>query len=87
MKINVEFDTQDKTITATMNGQNIENLSSISFYSYEGQGNVELCTVEMNETEKMVKVTRVMAQEKDELVVKEEPVYKQIASLLMKNGV
>ena len=82
MKINVEFDTQDKTIIASMNGKKISNLSSIYFYVYDGKANVELSTLEADEEEKTVKVTRVMADNKDELVIKEKPLHEELAELL-----
>jgi hypothetical protein len=73
MKVNVEFDTQDKKIKATIDGKKVDNLSSITFYAYDGQASFELATVEMNEDEKAYKVTKIYAADKDELVVKDNP--------------
>lgn len=82
MKINVEFDTQDKSLAVMANGKKINNISSVVFYVYDGKGAVELATVEQNEDEKMVKVTRIVAEDKDELVIKEKPLHEELAELL-----
>jgi hypothetical protein len=79
MKVSVEFDTKDKMISAKIDGQEIANLYSIIFYTYDGKANFELCTNEMNEAEKMYSVTRIYAEEKDELVIKEPELHKLIA--------
>ena len=81
MIVNVSFDTKDKKITAMIDGQEVQNLSSIMFYTYDGKASFELATVEQNEDEKMVSVNRIYAEEKDALVLKEDgmPLYKLIA--------
>lgn len=84
MKINVEFDTQDKSLVVMANGKKINNVSSIVFYVYDEKGAVELATVEPNEDEKMVKVTRIVAEDKDELIIKEKPLHEELAELLFK---
>lgn len=84
MKISVEFDTQSKELIVTNNGKKINNLSSIVFYTYDGKGSVELTTIEQNEEEKMVKLTRVVAIDKDEFIIKERPIHEEIAELLFK---
>ena len=81
MKINVEFDTQDKSLVVTSNGKKISNVSSIVFYVYDGKGAVELSTVEPNEDEKMVKVSRIVAEDKDEFVIKEKPIHEELAEV------
>lgn len=82
MKVNVEFDTQTKDLTVSMGGSVVDKVSSIYIYAYEGKGSLELCTVEPNEDESMVKVTRVMAEDKDELVLKDKSLSEEIAELL-----
>ena len=79
MKINVEFDTQEKTISATVDGKAVDNLSSIMFYTYDGKANCELATVEQDENEKMVKVNKIYAASKDCFVTKDEPLHRLIA--------
>jgi len=84
MIVNVNFDTKEKKIVATIDGQEVQNLDSIRFFAYEGKASFELSTVVMDEDEKMVSVNRIYAEEKDELVNKEDnqdemPLYKLIA--------
>lgn len=81
MIVNVSFDTKEKKISATIDGQEVQNLDNIRFYAYDGKGSFELSTVEMNEDEKMVSVNRIYAEEKDTLVIKEDdiPLHKLIA--------
>ena len=79
MKVSVEFDTKDKIISAKIDGQEVANLSSIMFYTYDGKATFELSTVQMNEDEKMCSVTKIYAEEKDTLIEKEPELHKLIA--------
>lgn len=65
-KINVEFDTKDKVLSVTMDGQVIEDVSSVEFY--KGYDNPDqfhgvFTTVERMDDDKVIKVTRVSAKD------------------------
>jgi hypothetical protein len=83
MKVNVEFDTKEKNIVAKIDGQEVKNLSSIMFYTYDGKASFELSTVVQDEDNKMVSVNRIYAEDRDELIIKpkfdDEPIHKLIA--------
>ena len=67
-KISVQFDTVSKDLDVTLDGEKVENVTSIEIYAYkEGssdKGYVELRTVEVLEDDKIIKVIRLSADEK-----------------------
>jgi len=66
-KISVEFDTVTKDLSVVMDGQPVENVREISCYSYdENKGSVEIRTVETMQDDGMMKVVRILANEKTE---------------------
>jgi hypothetical protein len=70
--IDVTFDTKEKTLVATIDGKKVKNVSEIYFTSYlEGTGGVEVKTMEFEEDESYMKITRLYANEQGEDVVDE----------------
>lgn len=67
-KISIQFDTISKELDVTLDGENVENVSSIEIYAYEegdiNKGYIELRTVEVLEKDKIIKVIRLSADEK-----------------------
>ena len=63
-KINVEFDTKDKTLNVSMDGKAVDNVSSVEFYSgYDNDGfNGSITSVDKIDEEDMVKIMRISAQ-------------------------
>lgn len=63
-KIVVEFDTVEKSLVVTMDGKKVKNVSEVEFMAFdEGMGFVELKTFEFMEEEKVVKITKIMAED------------------------
>jgi hypothetical protein len=65
-KIQVEFDTVEKLFGVTMDGKAIKNVTDVTFfaaYDDPSKGYAEIRTAEMDEENKMVKVTRILANE------------------------
>lgn len=83
-KINAEFDTKTKELKVSMNGEAVADVSSIVFYTdwdNKEKGYVELTGVTMNEEESMTKVTRIMANEEEFKVMRDDSVNAELATL------
>ncbi len=62
MKINLEFDSETKLGSLTLNGEEVENLSSLNVYKWgEEEMSVEIRTTEHEEDEKYTKMTTIYA--------------------------
>ena len=63
-KINVEFDTKDKTLNVVMDGKAVDNVSSVEFYSsFDNDGfNGSVTSVQKMDEEEFVKIMRISAQ-------------------------
>lgn len=64
-KINIEFDTVSKDMSATIDGKTLDNVHGASFYNY-GMGDdfsCEICTCQRDEENGMSTHTRVIASE------------------------
>lgn len=67
-KINIEFDTVSKDMSAVIDGKKLENVHGASFYNYGGYGggddfSCEICTCQRDEENGMATHTRVVASE------------------------
>jgi hypothetical protein len=89
-KINIEFDTQTKLLDAKLDGKTISNLSKIEFYCYNMEDGcmamVELETSELDEEQKMYKMTKICAEDSSELIDKQKPLHEEIVELLNKTN-
>lgn len=83
-KIIAEFDTKEKTLSVSMDGKSVKDISSVYFmagFDDPSQGYVEMTTVEINEEEKMSRITRLSASG-EQTITTEKPFQKEIANLL-----
>ena len=64
-KINVEFDTKDKTLNVVMDGKTVDNVSSVEFYSgFDNDGfNGSITSVQKIDEDDFVKIMRISAQD------------------------
>ena len=81
-KVTVNFDTKDKSLNVSMNGQSIDNIRSVEFFEvFDEEGfAMSIRTVEVDENEKMARIMIVNA--KDELVEDKNSLRKRIAKQL-----
>lgn len=73
-KITVEFDTADKVLDVTMDGQSMSNVSSIEFFKgFEGEDfHGSITMVEAVDDDKLVKVMRISADANDIVEVQQD---------------
>lgn len=88
-KISIEVDTESKMITASIDGQSIDNVSSISIYKYrdvyeeEDELNVRVCTRMKNEGSDVIKMEEYVCCD-NKLVPATPKVHEDIANFLGK---
>ena len=66
------FDTKSKALSVTKDGKKLKDVSGVEFYAYGEQGGVEIRSVNMNEEESFVTITKIMANEQGEDVITTE---------------
>lgn len=65
-KFNLEFDTVEKTMSATLDGKKMKNLARIEFFGFGGDDfGMELTSFDFDEENKVSTMTRLMAGEEE----------------------
>ena len=80
-QINVSFDTVTKDLNVSLNGAKIDNVSNVWIEAdFEGKGFVELKTTEFMEDDKILKMTKIVADEVSTEIVEDDEVIQAIAN-------
>ena len=85
-KIKVEFDTKSKELKVSMNGDAIPDIYSVTFYTDwndKEKGYVELQSVATDDKESMTKITRIMANEEEFIVMRDDAVNAELSQLFL----
>lgn len=85
-KIKAEFDTKSKVLKLTMNGEDVSDVVSAIFHTDwddKEKGYVELTSVSQDEKEGMTRVSRIMANEEDFSVSRDESVNAEFSQLCL----
>lgn len=62
-KVSVVFDTKEKTLQVSLNGETLKNIDSVAFYAYsDNEASAEINQRMYNEEEKMVEMKRTIAK-------------------------
>ena len=90
-KIVVQFDTITKEAEVTLDGQNIEKVSEVTFYIYQDDnkniGYVDITSTEYIEDQKIMKTTRISA-DKQEVIAQEsdtDTIRKELSAAISKS--
>jgi hypothetical protein len=87
------FNTNDKTLSVTMDGKKVANVSSVYFAKYGDVADAVIESVEFKEDDNFVKVTKIRASEEGVEITTEEkdPLTENLSKALFpkkyKNGV
>ena len=81
-KVTVNFDTKDKSLNVSMNGQSINNVTSVDFFKLFDEDGfaMSIRTIEIDDNEKLARIMIVNA--KDELVEDKDSSRKRLAKQL-----
>ena len=85
-KIKAEFDTKTKDLKLTMNGEDVSDVVSAIFHTDwddKNKGYVELTSVAQDDKEGMTRVSRIMANEEDFSISRDESVNAELSKLFL----
>lgn len=87
-KIVAEFDTKEKTLSITMDGKSIDNVSSAEFYAgwdEKDEFHAGITTVTKIDEEDVTQVMRIVAEDQIESVQKSSDLHRVLARRLFPN--
>ncbi|KKL06986.1 hypothetical protein LCGC14_2590550 [marine sediment metagenome] len=68
-KILVEFDTMEKTLSVIMDDKKVKDVSEISFFNFGDIASVEMRSVKSSDDDKTVTITKILADEIEEIII------------------